>query len=75
MNKNHPVYHSLVTRLESLREQCRHHPCERNPYRLVRQEQLIAQWVAATGAIMKKISLFAVGCPLLLSAPPRPAIP
>lgn len=48
MNKNHPVYHSLVTRLESLREQYRQHPCERNRYRLVRQEQLIAQWVAAS---------------------------
>jgi hypothetical protein len=45
MNKNHPVYHSLVARLESLREQYRQHPCERNRYRLVRQEQLIAQWV------------------------------
>lgn len=48
MNKNHPVYHSLVARLESLRDQYRHHPCERNRYRLVRQEQLIAQWVAAS---------------------------
>ncbi len=48
MNKNHPVYHSLVSRLESLREQYRHHPCERNRYRLVRQEQLIAQWVQSS---------------------------
>lgn len=48
MNKNHPVYHSLVARLESLREQYRQHPSERNRYRLVRQEQLIAQWVAAS---------------------------
>ncbi len=48
MNKNHPVYHSLVARLESLREQYRHHPSERNRYRLVLQEQLIAQWVAAS---------------------------
>lgn len=48
MNKNHPVYHSLVARLESLREQYRQHPSERNRYRLVRQEQLIAQWVATS---------------------------
>ena len=48
INKNHPVYHSLVARLESLREQYRQHPSERNRYRLVRQEQLIAQWVAAS---------------------------
>jgi hypothetical protein len=48
MNRNHPVHHSLVTRLESLREQYRQHPCERNRYRLVRQEQLIAQWAAAS---------------------------
>jgi hypothetical protein len=48
MNKNHPVYHSLIARLESLREQYRQHPSERNRYRLVRQEQLIAQWVAAS---------------------------
>lgn len=48
MNKNHPVYHSLIARLESLREEYRHHPCERNRYRLVRQEQLIAQWVAVS---------------------------
>jgi len=47
MNKNHPVYHSLVSRLESLKEQYRHHPCERSRYRLVRQEQLMAQWVEA----------------------------
>lgn len=45
MHKNHPVYHSLVSRLESLREQYRRHPCETSRYRLVRQEQLIAQWV------------------------------
>ncbi|MCP9938004.1 MULTISPECIES: hypothetical protein [unclassified Cyanobium] len=45
MNKNHPVYHSLVSRLQSLRDQYRHHPTEGNRYRLVRQEQLIAQWV------------------------------
>ncbi|MCP9796292.1 MULTISPECIES: hypothetical protein [Cyanophyceae] len=48
MNKNHPVYHSLMARLESLRDQYRQHPSERNRYRLVRQEQLIAQWVAAS---------------------------
>ena len=47
MNKNHPVYHSLVSRLESLKDQYRQHPCERNRYRLVRQEQLMAQWVQA----------------------------
>lgn len=48
MNKNHPVYHSLIARLESLSDQYRQHPCERNRYRLVRQERLIAQWVAAS---------------------------
>ncbi|MEA5392513.1 hypothetical protein VB738_14715 [Cyanobium gracile UHCC 0139] len=48
MNKNHPVYLSLIARLESLMDQYRQHPCERNRYRLVRQEQLIAQWVAAS---------------------------
>lgn len=48
MNKNHPVYHSLVTRLESLRDQYRRHPSETSRYRLVRQEQLIAQWVQSS---------------------------
>jgi hypothetical protein len=44
MNENHPVYVSLLSRLKSLREQYRQHPSERNRYRLVRHEQLIAQW-------------------------------
>jgi hypothetical protein len=50
MHKNHPVYHSLVTRLESLRDQYRRSPCETSRYRLVRQEQLIAQWVQSSDA-------------------------
>ena len=50
MNKNHPVYHSLVSRLESLKDQYRRNPCETSRYRLVRQEQLIAQWVQASDA-------------------------
>jgi len=48
MHRNHPVYHAMIARLESLRELYRHHPSERNRYRLVRQEQLIAQWVAGS---------------------------
>ena len=50
MHKNHPVYHSLVSRLESLKDQYRRNPCETSSYRLVPQEQLIAQWVQASDA-------------------------
>jgi hypothetical protein len=52
MNENHPVYQSLVIRLSQLREQYHRHPNERNRYRLVHQEQLIAQW--APGADQPK---------------------
>jgi len=48
MHRNHPVYHAMIARLESFRDLYRHHPSERNRYRLVRQEQLIAQWVAGS---------------------------
>jgi hypothetical protein len=44
MNENHPVYQALVSRLKLLRDQYQTHPSEQNRYRLVRQEQLIAQW-------------------------------
>jgi hypothetical protein len=44
MNENHPVCVSLLSRLKFLREQYRQHPSERNRYRLVRHEQLIALW-------------------------------
>jgi hypothetical protein len=50
MNENHPVYASLISRLKLLREQYQDHPSERNRYRLVRHEQLIAQWAPAVEA-------------------------
>ncbi len=50
MNENHPVYHSLVSRLTELRDRYRHHPSEQNRYLLVCQEQLIAQWAPGTAS-------------------------
>jgi hypothetical protein len=50
MNENHAVYESLLSRLRLLREQYRQHPSESSRYRLVRQEQLIAQWAPEANA-------------------------
>lgn len=44
MNDNHPVLNALRQQLASLRHQYRVQPDERTRYRLVRHEQLIAQW-------------------------------
>jgi hypothetical protein len=45
VNENHPVVHALRQQLASLRQQYRNQPDEHTRYRLVRHEQLIAQWV------------------------------
>ncbi|KEF42272.1 MAG: hypothetical protein ER33_07050 [Cyanobium sp. CACIAM 14] len=50
MNENHPVYQSLLSMLWTLREQYRHHPSEQSRYRMVRMEQLIAQWAPGAPA-------------------------
>lgn len=47
MNDNHPVLNALEIRLADLRHRYRHEPNEQTRYELVRQEQLIAQWVPA----------------------------
>jgi hypothetical protein len=44
LNDNHPVLNALRQQLASLRQQYRVQPDEQSRYRLVRQEQLIAQW-------------------------------
>ncbi len=44
MYKNHPVMNALLEQLRSLNEQYSDLPNELNRYRVVRQEQLIAQW-------------------------------
>lgn len=44
MNKNHPVFISLQSQLEVLRDQYHRQPSEQNRYLLVRHEQLLAQW-------------------------------
>lgn len=44
MSEDHPVMHALLQQLRSLNEQYSHLPNELNRYRVVRQEQLIAQW-------------------------------
>ena len=44
MNADHPVLNALLEQLHSLKEQYSHLPNELNRYRVVRQEQLIAQW-------------------------------
>jgi len=44
MNEDHPVMNALLQQLRSLKEQYSHLPNELNRYRVVRQEQLIAQW-------------------------------
>ncbi|MEB3271413.1 MAG: hypothetical protein VKJ44_07175 [Synechococcus sp.] len=45
MNENHPVLHALRQQLTCLRQLYRSQPDEQTRYRLVRHEQLIAQWV------------------------------
>lgn len=44
MNENHPVLQALRQQLLALRQQYRIQPNEQSRYRLVRLEQLIAQW-------------------------------
>jgi hypothetical protein len=44
MYEDHPVLNALQEQLRSLRDQYRSLPNEQTRYRLVRQEQLIAQW-------------------------------
>lgn len=44
MHENHPVRHALEAELRSLREDYAHRPSEETRYRVVRMEQLIAQW-------------------------------
>ena len=48
MYEDHPVLNSLQQQLRSLKEQYRRLPNELNRYRVVRQEQLIAQWAPAS---------------------------
>ncbi len=51
MNENHPVLNSLQQQLHSLKDQYRRLPNELNRYRVVRQEQLIAQWAPAVAVL------------------------
>ncbi len=44
MNPDHPVLNALLEQLRALNEQYSDLPNELNRYRVVRQEQLIAQW-------------------------------
>lgn len=44
MNDNHPVLNALRQQLAALRQQYRAQPDEHTRYRLVRHEQLMAQW-------------------------------
>jgi hypothetical protein len=45
VNDNHPVLNALDSRLQALRSSYLDQPNEQTRYQLVRQEQLIAQWV------------------------------
>ena len=47
MYEDHPLMNALQQQLRSLNEQYSHVPNELNRYRVVRQEQLIAQWAPA----------------------------
>lgn len=51
MYEDHPVMNSLQEELRFLREQYSRLPNELNRYRVVRQEQLIAQWAPAVAPI------------------------
>jgi hypothetical protein len=44
VHENHPVRHALEAELRSLREDYQRRPSEETRYRVVRMEQLIAQW-------------------------------
>lgn len=44
MSEDHPVMNALLQQLRSLNQQYNELPNELNRYRVVRQEQLIAQW-------------------------------
>lgn len=52
MNEDHPVLHALQQQLRSFREQYSHLPNEINRYRVVRQEQLIAQWAPGVSVVI-----------------------
>ncbi len=47
MYEDHPVLNALLLQLRSLKDRYRLMPNELNRYRLVRQEQLIAEWAPA----------------------------
>ncbi len=51
MNEDHPVLNALQQQLLSLKDQYRRLPNELTRYRLVRQEQLIAQWAPAVAVL------------------------
>lgn len=48
MDENHPVFQSLAAKLSNLRVQYEQQPNEQNRYRMVRVEQLIAQWAPSS---------------------------
>lgn len=45
MNENHPVLNALDSQLQALRSLYLDQPNEATRYRLVRHEQLMAQWI------------------------------
>jgi hypothetical protein len=49
MHDDHPVLHSLKSRLRAFRANYESCPNEQTRYQLVRLEQLIAQWVPGSG--------------------------
>jgi hypothetical protein len=52
MHDDHPVLHSLASRLRALRDQYERSPNEQTRYQLVRLEQLIAQWFPGSGRLL-----------------------
>jgi hypothetical protein len=50
MNEDHPVMTALLQQLHDLKEQYSDLPNELTRYRVVRQEQLIAQWAPGVSA-------------------------
>jgi hypothetical protein len=52
MHDDHPVLHSLESRLQGLRDQYERSPNEQTRYQLVRLEQLIAQWAPGAGRLL-----------------------
>jgi hypothetical protein len=51
MYEDHPVLNALQQQLRSLKEQYSLFPNELNRYRVVRQEQLIAQWAPSLALV------------------------